>query len=430
VRHMWSSTHLNRESRLMSKGKAPKRAAPSISALSLFTGAGGLDLGVREAGFDPVLSIEADSTARLTLSTNWPDQRLAEPGDVHELSFAQIEEQSGLKRGEVGLLFGGPPCQPFSKAGLWHTGNVSRLKDPRAKTLTAMLDAVEHFLPDAVLIENVSGLAAGRGSGTSYVCRRMAAINRACGTMYRPVICVLNALDFGVPQARERLFIVAIRSGKNFVPPKPSHFEFALAGGRPRWRTSWDAIGHLTIANEEWECLQPSGKWAGLLPSIPEGQNYLWHTDRGGGVPIFGWRRRYWSFLLKLAKDKPAWTLAATPGPATGPFHWDNRRLSVSELAALQTFPADYQWPIPYRLAQAQIGNAVPPALSASVAVALRAQCFDGVVFDATRFVPTDRTDCPRAERVRRVPRAFIALELDRSPHPGEGLGPGAEARR
>lgn len=330
----------------MSRERAKQHAAPPISALSFFTGAGGLDLGVREAGFNPALSIESDAAARLTLATNWPGHKLAEPGDVHELSPVQIEEQSGLKRGEVGLIFGGPPCQPFSKAALWHAGKVSRLKDPRAKTLTAMLDAVEHFLPDAILIENVSGLAAGRGSGASYVSRRLAAINRSCGTNYRPVISVLNALDFGVPQARERLFIVAARSGKKFSPPSPSHFELELAEGRPRWRMSWDAIGHLAVAAEELEYLRPSGKWAELLPSIPEGQNYLWHTDRGGGHPIFGWRRRYWSFLLKLAKNRPAWTVAASPGPATGPFHWDNRRLSVAELAALQTFPANYRWPV------------------------------------------------------------------------------------
>ncbi|WP_422903180.1 DNA cytosine methyltransferase [Pseudomonas chlororaphis] len=415
----------------MNNRLSEKKVVPSIPALSFFTGAGGLDLGVREAGFDPVLSIEADAAARLTLAANWPDHKLAEPGDVHDLSVDQIEEQSGLKRDGVGLIFGGPPCQPFSKAALWHAGKVSRLKDPRAKTLTSMLDSVAHFLPDAVLIENVSGLAAGRGSGASYVSRRFAAINRAHGTKYRPEMFVLNALDFGVPQARERLFIVAARSGKRFVPPSPSHIELGMAGDeRPRWRTSWDAIGHLTVGPEELVNLRPSGKWADLLPSIPEGHNYLWHTDRGGGHPIFGWRRRYWSFLLKLAKNKPSWTVAASPGPATGPFHWDNRKLSVAELAALQTFPADYCWPVVYRVAQGQIGNAVPPALAASVAVALREQLFDGVILDAKRFVPKESHDCPEAELVQRVPEAFKGISLDNSPHPGEGKGPGVKTKR
>ncbi|WP_411800856.1 DNA cytosine methyltransferase [Aeromonas caviae] len=424
-------TLLNHELKLMSSRMFANQKVPLIPALSFFTGAGGLDLGVREAGFDPALSIEADASARRTLAANWPDHRLAEPGDVHDLSVGQIEEQSGLKRGDVGLLFGGPPCQPFSKAALWHAGQVSRLKDPRAKTLIAMLDAVEHFLPDVVLIENVSGLAAGRSSGTSYVNRRLLAINRAHGTKYRPVTCVLNALDFGVPQARERLFIVAVRSGKRFVPPCPSHFEPNLAEGElPRWRTSWDAIGHLKIAPEELAYLQPSGKWADLLPSIPEGQNYLWHTDRGGGYPIFGWRRRYWSFLLKLAKSKPAWTVAASPGPATGPFHWENRRLSVAELAALQTFPANYQWPANYRLAQVQIGNAVPPALAAAVAVELRAQCFDGLLLDARRFIPKESPMCPEAEPALSAPLAFRDIALDRTPHPGTGKGPRANIKR
>src|SRR2546421_631152 len=64
------------------------------------------------------------------------------------------------------------------------------------------------------------------------------------------------------------------------------------------------------------------GRWAELLPSIPEGSNYQHHTDRGQGLPIFGFRTRYWSFLLKLAQDRPSWTISAQPGPATGPFHW------------------------------------------------------------------------------------------------------------
>jgi len=415
----------------MTGARAARSVAPSISALSFFTGAGGLDLGVREAGFEPLLSIEADPSARLTLATNWPGHRLAEPGDIHNLSVHQIEEQSGLKSGEVGLLFGGPPCQPFSKAGLWHSGRVARLKDPRAQTLTAMLDAVEHFMPEVVLIENVSGLSGGRSSGVSYLKRRFAAINRLSGTAYRPIAFILNAMDFGVPQTRERLFVVARRSGQKFVPPEPIYFAPDHAESEEkRWRTCWDALGHLAISPREADLLALGGKWAELLPSIPEGNNYLWHTDRGGGLPIFGWRRRYWSFLLKLAKDRPAWTIAATPGPSTGPFHWHNRRLSVQEMAALQTFPSDYRWPAEHRSAQTQIGNAVPPALAAAVASAIRAQCFDGLIFNPSRFVPTRQSKCPPLEGVQRVPKAFRNLNLDNSPHPGKGLGPGAGLRR
>ena len=75
------------------------------------------------------------------------------------------------------------------------------------------------------------------------------------------------------------------------------------------------------------EDLNVRGKWVGLLPSIPEGKNYLWHTSRGGGLPLFGWRTRYWTFLLKLAKNRPSWTIQAQPGPAVGPFHLSYKRL-------------------------------------------------------------------------------------------------------
>src|SRR5262249_33859450 len=153
---------------------------------------------------------------------------------------------------------------------------------PRAKTLTAMMDSVEHFLPEVVLIENVGGLAAGRGSGASYVKRRLDIVNRAAGTLYRPVTFMLNALNYGVPQARERLFIIATRSGHKIVPPAPSYFSPELESDTDaRWRTCWDAIGDLTVESGERELLKLGGKWAELLPSIPEGSNYLWHTDRG-----------------------------------------------------------------------------------------------------------------------------------------------------
>src|SRR5207249_3243156 len=128
------------------------------------------------------------------------------------------------------------------------------------------------------------------------------------------------------------------------------------------YRTAWDAIGDLD--DEHWPLeLKPTGKWTGLLKSIPEGKNYLWHTPRGGGDPLFGWRTRYWSFLLKLSKRQPSWTIQAEPGPATGPFHWRNRLLSVEELARLQTFPHGFQVVGNRRSAQRQIRNAVPGAL-------------------------------------------------------------------
>src|SRR5690606_36479620 len=136
---------------------------------------------------------------------------------------------------------------------------------------------------------------------------------------------------YGVPQIRERFFMIAARDGSDFTFPEPTHApeqdasgQLALPNVEP-YRTACDALGD--VEPESTDDLEMQGKWAALLPSIPEGHNYLWHTDRGGGLPLFCWRRRYWSFLLKLAKNLPSWTIQAQPGPAIGPFHWNNRRL-------------------------------------------------------------------------------------------------------
>ena len=88
-----------------------------------------------------------------------------------------------------------------------------------------------------------------------------------------------------------------------FLMPPPTHGDGMHL---EPYHVAWDAIGGLGPGNED---VRLKGKWADLLPSIPEGKNYLYHTDRMDGLPLFGWRRRYWSFLLKLAKDKPSWTI-------------------------------------------------------------------------------------------------------------------------
>jgi DNA (cytosine-5)-methyltransferase 1 len=174
-----------------------------------------------------------------------------------------------------------------------------------------------------------------------------------------------------------------------------------------------------------------SGKWAALLPSIPEGRNYLHHTERGDGLPLFGWRRRYWNFLLKLSKDLPSWTIAAQPGPAVGPFHWKNRRLSARELCRLQTFPDGYQVLGSLRAVQKQLGNAVPSALAEKLALELRRQFFAESALDTSRvvLVPERRPHMPAAEPVKPVPKRYRALIGDYEAHPGTGLGYGALRR-
>ena len=107
------------------------------------------------------------------------------------------------------------------------------------------------------------------------------------------------------------------------------------------------------------------GRWAEHLREVPPGWNYKAHTAWAGHPrPTFETETRFWSFLLKLAKGRPSWTIAASPGPWTGPFHWDSRRLRTPELAALQGFPHNYVVRGPRRDRVRQIGNAVPVPLA------------------------------------------------------------------
>src|SRR5581483_2561370 len=193
------------------------------------------------------------------------------------------------------------------------------------------------------------------------------------GTRYKVVSKVLNAASYGVPQTRERIILVGSREGKEFKFPEPAFYDpetsqTSLLQDQEAFRTAWDALGDLGDP-EDIEETTVTGQWADLLPSIPEGLNYLHHTNRGKGLSIFGWRRRYWSFLLKLAKRRPAWTLTAQPGPAIGPFHWKNRRLARKELLRLQTFPDDYRVVGTLAEVHRQLGNAVPSALGEILAL-------------------------------------------------------------
>lgn len=406
------------------------RSSPK-NVISLFAGAGGLDLGLEAAGFDARLCVEIDEDARATLQLNRPDWKIAEPGDIDCIEPAEILRQAGLRPGEATLLAGGPPCQPFSKSGYWSSGDSGRLKDPRANTLKAYLRIVEEATPKVFVLENVKGLAFnGKDEGLRFLQQQIAAINRRIGSNYNPQVIHINAADYGIPQRRERIFVVAQREGVEFELPPPTHCprgEVASSGLEP-YMSTWDAIGDLDV--DIWpEELKPTGKWTGLLPSIPEGKNYLWHTPRCGGTPLFGWRTRYWSFLLKLAKSEPSWTIQAEPGPATGPFHWKNRLLSIEELCRLQTFPEGYRITGDRRAAHRQIGNAVPCALAEMLGLEIRRQLLGERVRTDLTLLPTRRSRIPPPEVCKRVASQYRRLRRRRREHPGTGRGPGARKR-
>ncbi len=416
----------------MAKTKAPR------TAISLYTGAGGLDLGFEAAGFQTRVAVEMDDDCVATLSANhrWPIIHRS----IHDSPSDEILSLARLAFGEADVLIGGPPCQPFSKCGYWATGDAQRLDDPRASTVDAFLRVLRDTCPRAFLMENVAGLAfKGKDEGLRLIRDTVELINRQRGTDYGVELLVLNAADFGVPQLRERAFLIGARDGTRFGSLAPTHRP--TPGGQdrtqldrylnlPLYRTSWDALGDLAGLDPTEE-LRVRGKWADLLPSIPEGQNYLFHTERGDGLPLFGWRRRFWNFLLKLAKDQPSWTLTAQPGPATGPFHWESRRLSARELCRLQTIPDRVRILGSLNTVQRQIGNAVPSALAEVIALRIRARLLGDRAARRTEptLIPPSRGKPPAPESVSPVPDKYRPLAGVHTAHPGTGKGNRAARR-
>ena len=171
------------------------------TVLSLFSGAGGLDIGLEASGFEILLCVEVDFDCRSTLKRNHPHWPLPDQGDIHVLTPKGAIRQTGLARGELTLLAGGPPCQPFSKSGYWAMGDTRRLTDPRAKTIDAFLDYVEEMLPQVILLENVRGFTFnGKDEGFQLLQKRLLQINLDHRVDYQASLVSLNCADFGVPK--------------------------------------------------------------------------------------------------------------------------------------------------------------------------------------------------------------------------------------
>lgn len=343
-----------------------------LPAMSLFSGVGGLDLGVARAGFDIRVTVENDPDSAASLRANhFPDR----PEAVVDLSILDVTTQELLERahlqvGEPALIVGGPPCTPFSKSAYWLEYKRKGL-DPAASLLDEFVRVVREARPHAVLLENVHGLAYRNFNVRPF--ERLIMQLEEAGYAMRPK--VLNAADFGVPQLRKRLFLYGVRDLPPPQFPRPTHSGWSETSRRVDpsllpYVTSSEAIGDLEDRDDLAESEElVTGKYGHLLPLIPPGDNYLFFTEkRGHPKPLFGWRTRYWTFLLKLDPARPATTIQSQPGPYVGPFHWHNRRLRVLEIKRLQGFPDDYVVIGSRRSAQSQIGNAVPPPLAEIVA--------------------------------------------------------------
>ncbi|MBU1588960.1 MAG: DNA (cytosine-5-)-methyltransferase [Actinobacteria bacterium] len=365
----------------------------ALPVVSLFSGAGGLDLAVERADAAPlvasdpgsgltrvVVATDYNAPALETLGFNFPHASSIN-GDIRNLDSEELLSLGGLRSGEPVLVVGGPPCTPFSKSGFW-LEQKRESRDPNASLLDEYVRVVRDTRPEAFVLENVQGL--------TYKTHR-AQFDRLLKSLtelgYNPQWRVLLAADYGVPQLRRRVFVVGRRDGKAFEFPAPTH-----SGWSEHTRTfDPNLIPHVTskLAFEGLPApLVPDeyvdGAYGELAAEIPPGQNYLWHTSRYGGRDVFEWRSRYWTFLLRLDPNRPSSTLQAQPGPYVGPFHWENvpgadgspraRRLRAAEILRLMSFPDDFVIPAGRADVQRQLGNAVPLELGKAVMRALLTQ--------------------------------------------------------
>ncbi len=312
------------------------------TSIGLFSGAGGLDVGLEAAGFEVTAAVELDRIRCETLALNRPKWKITQ-SDIRALSGNDLLAASQWE--QIDLVAAGPPCQPFSKSAYWQTeGKVT--DTVRSQLIFEPVRIARETGARAVIIENVPGLCYRHARP---VLDELLAILSAAD--YRTVWGVVDAADYGVPQHRKRLLVLGMRDAQPALPP-PTH----SAGD---YVTAGQAIGDF---EEDLGCTQEQvrGKYGDLLRCIPPGQNYIHLTERGGGDPIFKYRSKYWNFLLKLSPERPSWTIAADVGMYTGPFHWSSRRLRISELKRLQTIPDDWHFCGGYRNVRKQIGDAVP----------------------------------------------------------------------
>lgn len=381
-----------------------------MQAISFFSGIGGLDAGFHAAGIDVRQQFEIDPVARAFLRKQFPGAELPGGGDVSALNFSGLARQAWVRRDELVLLCGAP-CQPFSRARTWINGSVPGVTDSRGRLFESVLHALEKIRPAVMVFENVPGFASPENGALDALVDGIRSIGRYNRERYEVQSRVISADDFGVPQRRRRFVLIASRIGS---------FDFAGLARYQTRRSVWDALA--SVPSEDRGDLEITGKWKELVPSIPPGENYLWHTVRGGGKSLFGWRTRFWNFLLKLHPDQPSWTITAQPGSATGPFHWENRRLSLGELAALQSLPSSWCFSDLARNAGVRlIGNAVPSLLAQCVASEVAGQLFDCSVPPIEWLPITTRK--PTVPLIEPVPRALLRTAVPKD-HPGPGKGP------
>lgn len=338
-----------------------------LPVISIFSGILGIEIGLDRLGFETRYALDFDKHCKDVVeeNRNYFGEFPYICEDINKIKAEDILRESGLKPGETAILVGGPPCQPFSKSGL-----RKGVKDQRGLLFKHYLDYLKKIQPKAFILENVRGLySSGKGQDFKEI------INNFEDTGYTIYWKILDAANHGVPQFRQRLFIVGFRDRIKFNFPEevrsdPSSLNMQLFNDATSYVTVGDAINDL-VGKEPGPQLK--GKYSHLLAEIPEGMNYSYYTaERGHKKPLFAWRSKFWYFLLKTDRSKPSLTIQAYPGNNTGPFHWENRRMSIGEIKRIQSFPDFIKINKSYMVAHRLVGNAIPPILGETIGKSIK----------------------------------------------------------
>jgi DNA (cytosine-5)-methyltransferase 1 len=327
----------------------------ALNLISLFSGAGGLDLGFQAAGFRTRLAVDIMPEAVETLIWNDSNRPVFGPpfgtGDVGELNAEKVFELTGLRPGEIDMMVGGPPCQPFSVAAaqrfLRSDENFKRVgfeSADKGKLIFRYAELIIELRPKAFLIENVPGiLSIDGGTGISVV---YDTLSKAGYTMSDPF--VLNAMNYGVPQSRKRAFVIGTLSGKVIARPDATHWEEGTLTEAPQVTVCQALLGvdRIELNNTPREHRAESiARYREIAPGKREA---LGRVDR-------------------LDPNLPSKTVIAggTKGGGRSHLHpFLARTLSVRECARLQTFPDTYEFLGKNGRQFTLVGNAVPPLLA------------------------------------------------------------------
>ena len=343
--------------------------------ISLFTGAGGLDIGLHRVGFEVAACVDIDKPSWDTISanTNWPVYRES-AGNLFNIPTAALLRFAKVKSGEAALVVGGAPCQPFS-----NMGKKLGTKSHDGRLFREFVRIVDETRPLGFVFENVQGINQSRHQE---VFRYFLDVFGRCG--YTLSTAVLNAADYGVPQNRKRLFVLGVRGVTKVHIPLVTHASNAtlktlcsdqlLKPNIPR-----DLMPHVTVGEafdripksrlSEKDCLvmNVGEKIQERMRLIKPGENFhvlpmhlrpqCWRGGKHQGADTFG----------RLRRDTPSVTIrTAAYNPTKGRYIHpkEHRGLNTVEMAALQGFPTDWTFKGALVSVGRQIGNAVPPPLA------------------------------------------------------------------